>query len=87
MVGRTQRSYDSGPNFNVNCRNSVVTLQKSPPDGAPVIKRPRGRPKGSKNKNPKVKRMREPVFFCVANDCNHSLDDVACTYCTGRALH
>lgn len=28
--------------------------QKPQDDGAPVIKRPRGRPKGSKNKNPKV---------------------------------
>lgn len=29
--------------------------EKTRDDGAPVIKRPRGRPKGSKNKNPKPK--------------------------------
>lgn len=29
--------------------------EKAQDDGAPVIKRPRGRPKGSKNKNPKPK--------------------------------
>lgn len=29
--------------------------EKTQDDGAPVIKRPRGRPKGSKNKNPKPK--------------------------------
>ena len=43
--------------------------QKPQDEGAPVIKRPRGRPKGSKNKNPKVRRLSELGPPLYARSC------------------
>lgn len=60
----------------------TFSLQKPQDDGAPVIKRPRGRPKGSKNKNPKVWRLSESRPPLSARSC-----PAPSSHCQSGVLH